>query len=240
LPHQLIVLADLSKALREEERLAWQRLLRVLGHELNNSLAPIKSISASLATLLAKQPPPDDLHDDLQSGLQVIGSRADALSRFMASYSTLARLPPPRLAPVDIPRLLQRVCSLETRIPLRLDPGPPIVAQADTDQLEQLLINIVKNAADASLETRGSVRVHWYVRGDELEIRVEDEGHGLSNTANLFVPFFTTKPGGSGIGLALSRQIAEGHNGSLTLQNRPDRTGCIASLRLPASGSPRP
>jgi nitrogen fixation/metabolism regulation signal transduction histidine kinase len=233
LPHQLLVLADLSRALREEERQAWQRLLRVLGHELNNSLAPIKSISGSLVSLLYKEPPPEDWKDDMQRGLGVITARADALSRFMEAYSRLARLPPPKLQPVEISPLIRRVAGLETRVEVILAPGPSLLLQADGDQLEQLLINLIRNAADASLETRGRVRVGWSKAASHLEVFVADEGHGLSNTANLFVPFFTTKPGGSGIGLALSRQIAEAHGGSLTLENQKDRPGCVARLRLP-------
>jgi len=233
LPHQLLVLADLSQALREEERQAWQRLLRVLGHELNNSLAPIKSISGSLASLLGKEPQPVDWKDDMQRGLGVITARADALSRFMEAYSRLARLPQPKLQSLEIEPLIRRVVGLEVRVPVVLVPGPGVMIQADGDQLEQMLINLVRNAADASLETKGGVKVGWATAGPLLEIRVEDEGPGLSNTANLFVPFFTTKPGGSGIGLALSRQIAEAHGGSLTLEGRRQGAGCIARLRLP-------
>jgi signal transduction histidine kinase len=233
LPHQLLVLADLSQALREEERQAWQRLLRVLGHELNNSLAPIKSISGSLVDLLSRDPPPADWKDDAQRGLGVITARADALSRFMEAYSRLARLPQPKLQPVEITPLIHRVAGLETRVPVVIAAGVDVMLQADADQLEQLLINLLRNAADAALETQGGVRVGWTRAGSRLEISVEDEGPGISNTANLFVPFFTTKPGGSGIGLALSRQIAEAHGGSLTLENRSQDAGCVARLRLP-------
>jgi two-component system nitrogen regulation sensor histidine kinase NtrY len=233
LPHQLLVLADLSQALREEERQAWQRLLRVLGHELNNSLAPIKSIAGSLVSLLARDPLPGDWRDDTQKGLGVITARADALSRFMEAYSRLARLPQPKLQPIEIAPLVRRVLVLETRVPVVLTAGPDLLIQADGDQLEQLLINLLRNAADASLETRGEVRVGWTKSASHVEIHVQDEGPGLSNTANLFVPFFTTKPGGTGIGLALSRQIAEAHGGTLTLENRKDRTGCLARLKLP-------
>jgi two-component system, NtrC family, nitrogen regulation sensor histidine kinase NtrY len=232
-PHQLLVLADLSQTLREEERLAWQRLLRVLGHELNNSLAPIKSISDSLASLLDKDPLPDDWHEDARRGLGVLSVRAEALSRFMESYSRLARLPQPKLGPVNVAATVRRVVGLETRLPVAISPGPELTVQADVDQLEQLLINLVRNACDAALETKGGVTIHWGKTGAQCEICIQDEGPGLSNTTNLFVPFFTTKPGGSGIGLVISRQIAEAHGGSLLIENRADRSGCVARLRLP-------
>lgn len=234
-PHQLLVLTDLSRTLREEERQAWQRLLRVLGHELNNSLAPIKSIAGSMETLLVREPKPADWLDDMKHGLGVIAARVGALNRFMEAYTRLARLPPPKLKPVEIAPCIERIARLETRVPVEVQPGPALSLQADGDQLDQLLINLVRNAADACLETRGRVRVAWIASDRKLEIRVEDEGPGLSNTANLFVPFFTTKPGGSGIGLVLSRQIAEAHGGALTLENRRDARGCVARLRLPCA-----
>lgn len=236
LRHHLLVLTDVSRPLREEERQAWQRLMRVLGHEINNSLAPIKSIAGSLARLLHREVLPDDWRDDAGRGLEVIASRAEALSRFTSSYARLARLPQPRLAPLDIGPLVQRVAGLETRLSVVVRPGPEVNLPADSDQVEQLLINILHNAADAALETGGGVRVGWATAGGYLEVSVEDEGPGLAQTSNLFVPFFTTKPGGSGIGLVLSRQIAEGHNGTLSLRNRKNQRGCLALLRLPLVG----
>jgi nitrogen fixation/metabolism regulation signal transduction histidine kinase len=233
LPHQLLVVTDLTRPLREEELKAWQRLVRVLGHELNNSLAPIKSIAGSLESLLARDPRPHDWEEDMQRGLAVIASRSEALSRFMSSYARLARLPQPTLAPVRIGDLIRRVVGFETRLRPELTPGPEVTIQADSDQLEQLLINILRNAADASLETGGGVWVGWTQSQANLVVWIRDEGPGLSNTSNLFVPFFTTKPGGSGIGLVLSRQIAEAHGGSLTLQNAAHGPGCEARLTLP-------
>ena len=232
-PHQLLVLSDLSRALREEERQAWQRLVRVLGHELNNSLAPIKSIAGSLESLVVRETQPADWKEDMRRGLGVIAARAASLNRFMEAYSRLARLPLPRLQPLNIGALVTRVVSLETRMNVELAAGPETTIRADGDQLEQLLINLVRNAVDASLETGGRVRVGWRRTIGRIEVWVEDEGPGLSNTSNLFVPFFTTKPGGSGIGLVLSRQIAEAHGGTLTLENRRNTHGCDARLRLP-------
>ena len=232
-PHRLLVLSDVSRPLREEERQAWQRLIRVLGHELNNSLAPIQSIAGSLRDLAGRVEPPPDFREDLRQGLAVIASRAEALSRFTTAYARLARLPPPRAEPVAVHELVARAASLETRLPVGVIPGPQLVVNADADQLEQLLINLVRNAADAALETRGGVAAGWRRAGGRLEIWIADDGPGLPSTANLFVPFFTTKPGGSGIGLVLSRQIAEAHGGSLALENRRGHRGAIARLFLP-------
>jgi nitrogen fixation/metabolism regulation signal transduction histidine kinase len=233
LPHQLLVVANLSRALREEERAAWQRLVRVLGHELNNSLAPIKSIAGSLESLLNREPPPPDWREDVQQGLAVIAKRSEALSRFMSAYARLARLPPPVFRPVEVAALIARVAGLEMRQNISLSVGPEVTIEADEDQLEQMLINLVRNAVDAALETGGGVQLTWSASASALEILIEDEGPGLSNTANLFVPFFTTKPNGSGIGLVLSRQIAEAHGGTLSLEDRTHKRGCEARLTLP-------
>ncbi|MBA2259444.1 MAG: PAS domain-containing sensor histidine kinase [Acidobacteria bacterium] len=234
-PHELLVLSDLSRPLREEERQAFQRLIRVIGHEMNNSLAPIKSIAGSLSGIIERDPAPDDWREDVQRGLGVIASRSESLSRFMSAYARLAKLPPPKLTPLAVGTFVDRVVTLEKAHHIRVQPGPPLTIQADGDQLEQLLINLIRNAVDAVRETGGGVSVGWdrLPGAQSMELWVEDEGPGLSNTGNLFVPFFTTKPGGSGIGLVLSRQIAEAHGGSLLLANRHDRRGCRASLRMP-------
>src|SRR5262245_60357989 len=232
LPHQLLVLSDLTRALREEELKAWQRIVRVIGHELNNSLAPIKSISGSLKALMTRASRPSDWEEDMLSGLNVIGSRSESLGRFMEAYARLARLPQPKLQNVNIAMLVRRVVGLETRLNIGLKSGPDLTIQADPDQLEQLLINLIRNAVDAALETGGGVNVGWTRTTGHVDVWIQDEGPGLSNTTNLFVPFFTTKPGGSGIGLVLSRQIAEAHGGSLTLDNRENAQGCEARLRL--------
>ena len=233
LPHQMVMLADLSRALREEEQLAWKRLVRVLGHELNNSLAPIKSIAGSLERIVKRDPLPDDWQDDMERGLGVIASRSDALGRFMTAYARLAKLPPPEPKPLEVAPWIRKVAALETRMEISLETGPDMILEADAGQLEQVLINLLKNAVEASLETEGAVTLGWSTNGASLDVWIDDEGPGLSNTANLFVPFFTTKSGGSGIGLVLSRQIVEAHGGTLVLENRQEGPGCEARLRLP-------
>jgi two-component system nitrogen regulation sensor histidine kinase NtrY len=235
LPHELLVLTDVQRALREEERLAWQRLVRVLGHEINNSLAPIRSIAGNMQQTLHapagdRQP---DWQEDMARGLAVIERRSEALGRFMSSYASLAKLPPPRVGPVDVGGWIRRVVELEKRLPVVVTPGPALVIPGDGDQLDQLLINLVKNAVDAALETGGRVEVTWRRLPRQVEVVIADEGPGVASTRNLFVPFFTTKPTGSGIGLVLSRQIAENHRGTLTLESRPTVPGAEAKLKLP-------
>jgi signal transduction histidine kinase len=205
----------------------------VIGHELNNSLAPIKSIAGSLESLLGRDPLPDDWRDDMSHGLSIIAARSDALGRFTSAYARLARLPPPQRVKTDLGPLVRRVAALDTKAAVALVEGPAVAVQADPDQLEQLLINVTRNAVEAATETGGSVALGWTLKDEWVEVRIDDEGPGLPSTGNLFVPFFTTKPGGSGIGLALSRQIAEAHGGTLTLENRSDQRGTRATLRLP-------
>jgi len=236
-PHQLLIISDLSRALREEERQAWQRLIRVLGHELNNSLAPIKSIAGTLSALTSRVLLPADVNQDMQQGLRVIENRVESLGRFMQAYTQLARMPAPSRTRIEVEPLVQRAASLERRLPVKVVSGPTVMIDADPDQLDQLLINLIRNAVDASLDPSlkqaGTVEVGWRTNARSVEIYIRDQGHGLLNSDNLFVPFFTTKHGGSGIGLILSRQVAEAHGGVLLLANREDRTGCEATVSLP-------
>jgi len=235
-PHQLLVVSDLTRELREEELRAWKRLVRVLGHELNNSLAPIRSIAGSLKALVNREQQPVEWKQDMLRGLDVVSGRAEALGRFTEAYARLAKLPPPRMAPLEVGAWIQRVARVETRLPVRVSSGPDLTIRGDADQLEQLLINLVRNAVDAALMTDGEVTVGWRAINSDLEVWVQDEGPGLAGTGNLFVPFFTTKPGGTGIGLVLSRHIAEAHGGRLTLENRQPGPGCVARLYLPLGG----
>jgi nitrogen fixation/metabolism regulation signal transduction histidine kinase len=231
-PHQLLVFADLSRALREEQQLAWQRIVRVLSHEINNSLTPIKSIAHSIRRMISRIPDVPRAAE-IQDGLNLIETRSGALGRFLRQYAQLAKLPKPQERPIQILPLARRIAELENRLPIGIRAEADVQVEADPDQLEQLLINIVRNAVDATLETGGHVWIDWTRNDGFLQVTIEDEGPGLPDTSNLFVPFFTTKPQGSGIGLALSRQIAEAHGGTLALENRTPDKGCRAILRLP-------
>jgi two-component system nitrogen regulation sensor histidine kinase NtrY len=233
LPHTLVVLSDVNVPLRQQEREAWHRLIRVLGHELNNSLAPIKSIAGSLESIASQDPMPEDWRDDMRRGLGIIAGRTDALSRFTSAYTALARLPRPNMQEVDLSALVERVARLEMRKTIQVLTGDAVAVRADPDQLEQLLINLMRNAVDAALETGGAVRVGWHQNSHRVSVFIEDEGPGLANPSNLFVPFFTTKPQGSGIGLVLGRQIAEAHGGTLTLEPRSGARGARATVTLP-------
>src|SRR5580658_9541244 len=233
-PHTLLLLADVSLPLQEEEQIAWKRLIRVLGHELSNSLAPIKSIAGSLLARVDNMQGEDATLRDFRRGLGVVESRADALHRFVQSYRLLAQLPPPNFKPVPVGALLERVVLLEQRLPVHLEAGPAVTLDADPDQLEQMLINLLRNAVDASL-TNGAeaVRVFWRLDDAALLVAIEDRGMGIANSENLFVPFYTTKPAGSGVGLALAQQIARAHGGEISLINREDGEGARATIRLP-------
>ena len=248
IPHTLVVLSDVSRALREEERRAWQRLIRVLGHELSNSLAPIKSIAGSLNSRVAATPMDPEVRTDVQRGLEIIEARSASLHRFLEAYRRLAQLPAPVMRDVNIGPLVARAAGLETRIKVHVHPGPEIVFRADPDQLEQMLINLLRNAADAVLETANSdavtsntpsenVKVRWDARPSEIVLSIDDLGPGLSNPANVFTPFYTTKPSGSGVGLVISRQIVEAHGGRIEIGNRQDARGCTVTVVLPRSHS---
>jgi two-component system nitrogen regulation sensor histidine kinase NtrY len=242
LSHQLIFLSDMTRTLHEEERQAWRRLIQILRHEINNSLTPIQSVAQSLQTHLKQESRSDGWEDDVREGLEIIAERSEVLGGFIASYSRLTRLPEPTFAEMNVETWIRHVVGLETRLSVDIRHGPELTIHADRSQLEQLLINLVSNAVEASLEagrqTERRVAVTWTIAGSFLEVCVDDDGPGLDTATDPFVPFFTTKPQGSGIGLALSRQIAEAHGGYLALFNHPNRPGCRALLRLPIEHRP--
>jgi two-component system nitrogen regulation sensor histidine kinase NtrY len=236
-PHTILLLADVSVPLREEEQIAWKRLIRVLGHELSNSLAPIKSIAGSLLARVDTLQADGNTVNDFRRGLGVVEGRADALHRFVQSYRQLAQLPPPTLKAVEFTPLIDRIAALEQRLPVQVDAGPKVVLKADPDQLEQMLINLLRNAVDASLAKNGGpVRATWKLAGASVLVAIEDRGMGIANSENLFVPFYTTKPSGSGVGLVLAQQIARAHGGEIQLGNREDGEGARATIRLPLNG----
>jgi|HubBroStandDraft_1064217.scaffolds.fasta_scaffold00049_16 two-component system nitrogen regulation sensor histidine kinase NtrY len=255
-PHTLVVLSDVSRALREEERRAWQRLIRVLGHELNNSLTPIKSIAGSLSTRLAETELNAEQRRDFERGLAIIEARTASLNRFLQAYRQLAQMPPPVIKKVALLPIIERVVFLETRLAVAISRGPDLTLIVDPDQIEQMLINLVRNAVEAALEPRSvnglpsnssngaedrrpQVTLNWTIEGQNddqsVALTIDDNGPGLLNPSNAFVPFYTTKPAGSGIGLAFSRQIAEAHGGSIELSNRNGKGGCQVRVILPCS-----
>jgi nitrogen fixation/metabolism regulation signal transduction histidine kinase len=241
-PHTLLVLSDVSAALREEERIAWERLIRVLGHEINNSLTPIKSIAGSLRARLASSHSAQDEGGDFERGLEVIENRAESLNRFLQAYRQLMGLPAPKLAPVSLAALVERVARLETRVRVAVTSTLDVTLTVDADHIQQALINLTRNAAEAALspdalgEDAPHVEIAWECVVGEVLISILDNGPGLTNAGNLFVPFYTTKPTGTGIGLVLAQQIAQAHRGSVQLANRTDgQNGCRAELRLPHS-----
>jgi two-component system nitrogen regulation sensor histidine kinase NtrY len=230
---RLLVVTDLSQALRDEERRAWRRLIRVIWHELNNSLAPIKSVIETSRDALAAGPPDAAEREELARNLALVAERAESLRRFLSRYSELARMPEPTIAHCDVAALLKQVAAVQQPGRVQYAAADGLELRADADQLQQALINLVRNAVEATPEGAEPVELRALRGKDSVVFEVEDNGPGVANPDNLFVPFFTTKPGGSGIGLVLARQVAEAHGGTLSLQNRSDRSGCLARLAIP-------
>lgn len=237
--HLLLVMSEASEALRAEEQGAWKKIVRVLGHEINNSLGPIKSIADTLALTSTRLELPDPFNQNLQRGLEIIAKRSDSLNRFLQNYTKFTKLPNPNPRVVNLKTILTEAIAMESRLPITILPGPNVSILVDPDQLTQVFINLLRNAVDAVLDhatqkpETDAVTVRWQVAKRDLQLWIRDRGIGLPDTENLFVPFYTTKSTGSGIGLVLSRQIIESHNGYLTIQNRKDGPGCEVGIKLP-------
>ncbi|MCG8506979.1 MAG: ATP-binding protein, partial [Sphingomonadales bacterium] len=229
--HNLLFLTNVSSILRLEERRAWRNLVRVLSHEINNSLAPLKSFSDSLKTQIEKRESDESLKQELLDGMSVIGNRADSLASFVQSYHKIAKLPEPEKREQDFRQLMEGLVKFFPENPIVLQ-GEPVKLRLDAGQMEQALINLIKNAVEASSQGE-SIEVSWRQEGRRLVVVVRDHGEGIQNPENLFTPYYTTKPSGSGIGLVFCQQVIEAHDGYLTIANRDDGPGCEASITLP-------
>lgn len=230
----LVMLHDISAVLGEEERRAWQRLFRVLSHELNNSLTPIGSLAGSLSNLIDGEGIAA-VEGEVREGLETIGRRAESLARFLSGYGRLAHLPPlnPHAFRLDI--ALARVARLEQRMQVSIAGTVEVTIVGDEAQLEQAFINLLRNAVESALPHEGSVRLAWTFGNGQVRVTIEDEGGGLPERSALFVPFFTTKVDGSGIGLSLTRLIVEAHGGSVDLRPRESGRGALAIVLLPSN-----
>ncbi len=246
---KLLFITDVSTMLRSEERKAWQSLVRVISHEINNSLSPISSISQSLQRLLNRQDDIESHKEYITEGLTIVSQRTKSLSNFVNSYKQIASLPEPDKKLTSIATLVNKVVSLYQGKPVKTDTSLDVELIIDNVQFEQVLINLIKNSIEAlnlnssnnsdldldldlDLEPKASVTIAWQLKNGVFILTVTDDGTGVSNPDNLFVPFFTTKNQGSGIGLVLCRQIIEAHGGTLSLTNRAEGTGCVAMIEL--------
>ena len=230
--NRLWFITDVRDLLRAEERKTWQNLIRVLSHEINNSLTPISSLSQTLQRLVNRSEDLSEEKPDIEDGLTLINERANSLKTFIDSYRNLSRLPEPKKQPTNIKLLLEKVINLFEQRTINLTCDNEIQFNLDPIQFEQLLINIIKNANEAMPSTQGQIDIGSTSNNDTLTLTIKDQGPGINNPQNLFVPFYTTKAKGSGTGLVLSRQIIEAHGGDLVLKNREDETGCEVVISL--------
>ena len=223
--YQLVVLTNIEQVINETERGAWHKMTRVLSHEINNSLSPIKSLAQSLVDVFT-QHSTDTLAIE---ALEVIASRSDNLMQFVNRYASLNQQFDIKTETLHCATLLAKVTALFDHAVL-VDAGEQTI-NADPILLEQVVINLIKNAIEASpKESPVKVKVHQGSRSTKIVI--EDSGSGIANPDNLFVPFYTTKDKGKGIGLALSRNMVEQQGGRLTLQNRSQEQGAVAIINI--------
>lgn len=227
---QLLFLSDVTRTLRRQEDLAWMKMVGVLRHEVSNAVAPIRSASESLLSDLAADRALGA--DDLRPSLELIHRQSRALDRMIKSYRDVTNLPPPRMAAVELGELMGQLRQVFADHAFEVQDGPSVQLQGDGDQLQQMMINLIKNAIEAT-DNQGRVVLLWTLDSTGVEISVEDDGPGLLDGAQVFVPFFSTKKGGSGVGLLVARRIADAHGGSLELRNRDRQQGCIARVTLP-------
>ena len=232
--HRLFLLKDASKLLRREESEAWQKLIRVISHEINNSLAPISSMSESLKSLVHKE----GRETDIEDGLEIIQTRSTSLIKLLRGYQSLAKLPPPVPKQEDLKWIIEKICLLHQKIAIEFKQTSEVLVNVDRSQIEQVLINLVKNANESqrAIHTENNlpaIEIEITTTSDEAIINIKDQGTGIRNVENIFTPFYTTKSKGSGVGLLVSRQIVEAHGGTLQLQNRQDKQGGIATITLP-------
>jgi nitrogen fixation/metabolism regulation signal transduction histidine kinase len=228
---KLLFITDLKTVLREEELKAWKNLIKVISHEVNNSLYPIHSISQTLNKIVASSALEEDYQNDITEGLAVIGERANNLTDFIKRYAKVAKLPEPNKQIFTMERLLAHTAIIPANVnDIIIDDASYQLMElyADQSMMEQVLINLLKNA----LEAGAPVVLSWGEDDKCQWVHIVDHGTGITNPANLFVPFYSTKNTGSGIGLVLCQQILDKHNGAITIENRAEG-GCLASIKLP-------
>lgn len=228
-PHELYLIHRLTRELSRQELASWKKVIRVISHELNNSLAPIASLAHSARVLAAQGD-----RERLDAALATIEERAARLKQFLDGYARFAKLPLPRPERVEWPAFIERLRSAAA---FRMDaPPPPHPAWFDAGQVQQVLINLLKNAHESGSRPE-DVELRIETRDRGTKFRVLDRGAGMNEAVlkNALLPFYTTKPSGSGLGLALCREVVEAHGGRLTLANR-DGGGLEVRVWLP----PRP
>jgi nitrogen fixation/metabolism regulation signal transduction histidine kinase len=231
-PQQLLLLKQLTRELAAQEVAVWKKVIRVIAHELNNSLAPITSLAHS-GQLLARERDPMQL-DKLDRVFTTIGDRAAHLASFIDGYARFAKLPRPRPAPVDWSQFMAR---LQGAMSFHLQEAlPSRQGSFDASQLEQVMINLLKNATESGSRP-DDITVMVRDHADTFVIEVADRGTGLAENVlrDALLPFFSTKATGTGLGLTLCREIVEAHGGRLSLANRPDGSnGAVVTLWLPS------